>query len=78
MKSLGDQKRTGVTNYHSMFFRYEVDEISPEASMYEEDFTYVILSKPIPQKGASKTEPAKPVTSPLKLSNGASTEGLIA
>ncbi|KAK7104742.1 N-alpha-acetyltransferase 40-like [Littorina saxatilis] len=64
------------------FFReklkYEVDEISPEASMYEEDFTYVILSKPIPQKGASKTEPAKPVTSPLKPSNGASTEGLIA
>lgn len=46
--------------------------------MYEEDFSYVILSKAIPQKAASNSALAKPVTSPLETSSTTNAESLVA
>ncbi|XP_076442899.1 N-alpha-acetyltransferase 40-like [Babylonia areolata] len=63
-------------NFFRTKLKYEVDEISPEASMYEEDYTYLILSKSIPQKSASTSTSTKSKTSPLKDSNTTSTKAV--
>lgn len=57
------------------FFRkklkYEVDDINPEASLYEEEFSYLILSKVIPQKAAAKVNSSGSVATAV--SNATST-----
>lgn len=57
--------------------RYQVDEISPEPSMYEEDFSYVILSKAIPQKAASASAATKPVASSLNADSTTNAESSV-
>lgn len=61
-------------NFFRTKLKYEVDEISPEPSMYEEDFSYIILSKTIPKKSASASQSAKSTSSPLKESNVVNTK----
>ncbi|KAL8590071.1 hypothetical protein ACOMHN_034302 [Nucella lapillus] len=66
-------------NFFKSKLKYEEDEISPEASMYEEDYTYIILSKTIPKKSApasdsAKSASVKSTSSPLKNSNVVNTK----
>lgn len=55
------------------FYRYVIDEISPEDPLFEEGYHYEILSKPIKQKpnktgDASNGQSNKAVVEPMQTS----------